>query len=49
MAGEFAVNIEHGDVYSLAEAREWLAATGWRLIAHEPLVDAKSVIVAEAV
>jgi ubiquinone/menaquinone biosynthesis C-methylase UbiE len=49
MAGEFAVNIEHGDVYSLAEAREWLAATGWRFIACEQIDGAKSVIVAEAV
>ena len=49
MAGEFAVNIEHGDVYSLAEAQEWLVGAGWRFVGHEQLADAKSVIVAEAV
>ncbi|MFL6145025.1 MAG: methyltransferase [Labedaea sp.] len=49
MAGEFAVSIEHGDVYSFAEARQWLAGTGWRFVAHDQLVGAKSVIVAEAV
>jgi SAM-dependent methyltransferase len=49
MAGEYAVNIEHGDVYSLAEGREWLAGTGWRFSAHERLDGAKSVLVAEAV
>jgi ubiquinone/menaquinone biosynthesis C-methylase UbiE len=48
MAGEYAVNIEHGDVYSVAEAREWLAGNGWRFIRHERLPGAKSVIVAEA-
>ena len=49
MAGEYAVNIEHGDVYSLAEGLEWLEATRWQFLAHEPLVDAKSLLVAEAV
>lgn len=48
MAGEFAVNIAHGDVYSLAEAQEWLAGTGWRFLSHDPLVGPKTVIVAEA-
>ncbi|WP_216216099.1 methyltransferase [Amycolatopsis aidingensis] len=49
MAGEYAVNIEDGDVYSVAEAREWLAGTGWRFIAQEQLAGAKSMVVAEAV
>lgn len=48
MAGEFAVSSEDGDVYSLAEGREWLARTGWRFLAHEQLSGAKSVVVAEA-
>lgn len=48
MAGEFAVNIEHGDVYSLAEARDWLAGTGWRFVSHDPLAGPKSLIIAEA-
>ncbi|GIG58963.1 hydroxyindole O-methyltransferase [Longispora fulva] len=49
MAGEYAVNIADGDVYSLAEGREWLTDTGWRFVAHEQLAGAKSVIIAEAV
>ncbi|NUT46642.1 MAG: methyltransferase [Saccharothrix sp.] len=49
MAGEYAVNIAHGDVYSLVEGQEWLAATGWRFVAHEPFPGGKSMIVAEAV
>lgn len=49
MAGEYAVNIEDGDVYSVEEARDWLAATGWRFLGHEGLTDSKSVVVAEAV
>jgi SAM-dependent methyltransferase len=49
MAGEYAVNSAHGDVYSLAEGQDWLAATGWRFLAHQPLGGAKSLITAEAV
>jgi SAM-dependent methyltransferase len=49
MAGEYAVNIEDGDVYGMAEGAEWLVRAGWRLIAHDPLADGKSVLVAEAV
>jgi SAM-dependent methyltransferase len=48
MAGEFALNSADGDVYSLAEGREWLAATGWRFVTHDQLAGAKSAIVAEA-
>jgi hypothetical protein len=48
MVGEFALNSEQGDVYSADEAREWLAGTGWRFVAEEPLAGPKSVIVAEA-
>ena len=36
MAGEFAVHLRNGDVYSVDEVREWLAATGWRFVEHRP-------------
>ena len=49
MAGEFAVHLRHGDVYSLDEARTWLEATGWRFVRQAPLAGPMSVIVAEAV
>ncbi|HEX3607618.1 MAG TPA: SAM-dependent methyltransferase, partial [Candidatus Dormibacteraeota bacterium] len=49
MAGEFAVICPDGDVYSLDEARGWLAATGWRFVDHGPLAGPISIVVAEAV
>ena len=48
MAGEFAVHVKNGDVYSVDEARQWLRATGWRFVEHAPLVGPVSVLVAEA-
>ena len=48
MAGEFAVHLRDGDVYSVDEARGWLSEAGWRFIEHLPLVGPQSVIVAEA-
>ncbi|AKU17715.1 methyltransferase [Luteipulveratus mongoliensis] len=48
MAGEFAVHVDHGDVYSVDEVRAWLTATGWTFVAHEPLAGPQSVIVARA-
>jgi SAM-dependent methyltransferase len=48
MAGEFAVHLRDGDVYSVAEARDWLPATGWRFVEHVPLVGPQSLIVADA-
>jgi SAM-dependent methyltransferase len=47
MAGEFAVHLRDGDVYSAAEVQDWLPATGWRFVEHLPLVGPQSVIVAE--
>ncbi len=47
MAGEFAVHIRNGDVYSVDEARDWLAETGWTFIAHRPLAGPQSVVIAE--
>jgi hypothetical protein len=47
MAGEFAVHLRDGDVYSVAEVRDWLPATGWRFVGHVPLVGPQSLIIVE--
>jgi SAM-dependent methyltransferase len=49
MAGEFLVIAGHGDVYSDAEVRGWLAETGWRPLKTTPLTGPQSLLVAEAV
>jgi SAM-dependent methyltransferase len=49
MAGEFAVHLRNGDVYSVEELRGWLDDAGWRFIRHTPLVGPQSLVVAEAV
>jgi SAM-dependent methyltransferase len=48
MAGEFAVHLQDGDVYSVEEVRGWLPEAGWRFVDHLPLAGPQSVIVAEA-
>ena len=48
MAGEFAVHIRNGDVYSVDEARDWLDHTGWRFTGHHPLAGPQSLIIAQA-
>jgi SAM-dependent methyltransferase len=48
MAGEFAVHLENGDVYSVDEARGWLDDTGWRFVAHRELAGPQSLVVAAA-
>jgi cyclopropane fatty-acyl-phospholipid synthase-like methyltransferase len=48
IAGEFAVHIRTGDVYSVEEVRGWLNRTGWRFAGHRPLTGPQSLIVAEA-
>jgi SAM-dependent methyltransferase len=48
MAGEFAVHIHNGDVYSVEEVHDWLNRTGWRFTDHRPLAGPQSLIVAEA-
>lgn len=48
MAGEFAVHIRDGDVYSVEEARGWLQESGWRFLQHTPLAGPQSLVVAEA-
>jgi hypothetical protein len=48
MAGEFAVHVRNGDVYSVDEVRDWLAQAGWRFITHAALAGPQSLVVAEA-
>ena len=48
MAGEFAVHLRDGDVYSVEEVREWLPAAGWRFVEHQPLAGPQTLIVADA-
>ena len=47
MAGEFAVHVRNGDVYSVDEARGWFGETGWRFVEHAPLAGPVSLIVGE--
>jgi SAM-dependent methyltransferase len=47
MAGEFAVHMNDGDVYSVDDVRSWLAPTGWQFAGHHPLAGPQSLIVAE--
>lgn len=48
MAGEFAVHLRNGDVYSVEEVRAWLDTTGWQFVQHVPLAGPQSLIVASA-
>ena len=47
--GGVSARNRRGDVYSADEIRDWLQATGWRMIEHTPLVGPASLIVAEKV
>jgi SAM-dependent methyltransferase len=49
MAGEFAIHVNDGDVYSVEEGAAWLTATGWKLTGHVPLAGPISLVTAEAV
>jgi O-methyltransferase involved in polyketide biosynthesis len=49
MAGEFAAQIPHGDVYSADEGASWLEASGWRFVERVPLAGPQSLVVGEAV
>lgn len=49
MAGEFAVHINDGDVYSVEEGTAWLTANDWRLTRHTQLAGPVSLVIAEAV
>ena len=48
MAGEFAVHLRTGDVYSVEEVRGWLDHTGWGFTEQRPLAGPQSLIVAQA-
>lgn len=48
MAGEFAVHLDDGDVYSVDECATWLKATGWRFERHDGLAGPMSIVVARA-
>jgi len=48
MAGEFAVHMREGDVYSVEEISGWLAETGWRFVEQAPLAGPQSLVVAVA-
>jgi SAM-dependent methyltransferase len=47
MAGEFAIHVNDGDVYSIEEGTAWLHDTDWRYLDHRPLAGPISVIIAE--
>lgn len=49
LAGEFAVHLRDGDVYSVEEARAWLPSAGWQYVDHQALAGPQSLILAEAV
>ena len=48
MAGEFAIHVNDGDVYSVEEAAAWLGATGWSHTGNAPLAGPISLVTAEA-
>ncbi len=49
MAGEFAIHVNDGDVYSVDEGTAWLADSGWKATGHAPLAGPISLVTAEAV
>lgn len=48
MAGEFAIHVNDGDVYSVEEGAAWLAECGWTFTGHLPLAGPISLVTAEA-
>jgi SAM-dependent methyltransferase len=48
MAGEFALLLRNGDVYSAQEVRDWLSDTGWTFVDHQVLAGPVSLISAHA-
>lgn len=46
MAGEFLLFSDEGDVYSEAEARDWLTGSGWTPLERRPLAGPQSLILA---
>ena len=49
MAGEFAIHLNDGDVYSVEEVTAWLEASAWHVTGHTPLAGPISLVTAEAV
>lgn len=49
MAGEFAIHVNDGDVYSVEEGAAWLGECGWSFTGHLPLAGPISLVAAEAV
>jgi hypothetical protein len=48
MAGEFAIHVNDGDVYSVEEGAAWLGECGWAFTGHLPLAGPISLVTAEA-
>jgi SAM-dependent methyltransferase len=48
MAGEFAVHLRDGDVYSVVEVQTMLDQSGWSFADHRPLAGPQSLVVAIA-
>jgi SAM-dependent methyltransferase len=48
MAGEFAIHLNDGDVYSADEGAAWLASTGWTFTGQRSLAGPISLLTAEA-
>jgi SAM-dependent methyltransferase len=49
MAGEFAVHLAEGDVYSVDEITGWLDETGWEVDRVQPLAGPQSAVLARRV
>jgi hypothetical protein len=49
MAGEFAIHLNDGDVYSVEEGCAWLKASEWNFTGHTPLAGPISLLTAEAI
>jgi len=49
MAGEFAIHVTEGDVYSVEEGAAWLGGTGWQFNRHLPLAGPITLVTAEAI
>jgi hypothetical protein len=47
MVGAFLLVTGEGDVYSAEEGRDWLQATGWRMLERTPPAGPTSLLVAE--
>lgn len=48
MAGEFAIHVNDGDVYSVEEGAAWLTGNGWDFTGHLPLSGPITLVTAKA-